>query len=110
MKCLQQLVSSKRIFVKMKHFLRSMFLLVTVGAASVAFAQSESGEMWQPAFNEDRLLSMPDLLPLLGHFGSQWDAILEGGERQEKRPTVVELNWSGGVDSARDSLQLWFFP
>jgi hypothetical protein len=79
----------------MKHFLRSMFLLVTVGAASVAFAQSESGEMWQPAFNEDRLLSMPDLLPLLGHFGSQWDAILEGGERQEKRPTVVELNWSG---------------
>lgn len=72
-----------------------MFLLVTVGAASVAFAQSESGEMWQPDFNEDRLLSMPDLLPLLGHFGSQWDAILEGGERQEKRPTVVELNWSG---------------
>lgn len=79
----------------MKHFLSSMFLAVMVGGAFAVAAQSEPGATWQPDFNEDRLLSMPDLLPLLGHFGSQWGAYAEEGTREDARLNVVELNWSG---------------
>lgn len=72
-----------------------MFLAVAVGLVSIAAAQSGSGETWQPDFNEDRLLSMPDLLPLLGHFGSQWGALGDDQAREVSSPKVVELNWSG---------------
>lgn len=63
-------------------------------------AQSESGATWQPDFNEDRLLSMPDLLPLLGHFGSQWGAQEDDRAREVPNPKVVELNWSGQESEA----------
>jgi hypothetical protein len=92
---LQYLDSLKRIPVKMKHFLNSMFVVVAIGAASVAVAQSGSGDTWQPDFNEDRLLSMPDLLPLLGHFGSQWGTYGDDQAGEMSGPNVVELNWSG---------------
>lgn len=82
----------------MKYFMNSMFLAIAVGAASMVFAQSESGATWQPDFNEDRLLSMPDLLPLLGQFGSQWGSTEEGNEAP--KPKVVELNWSGQESEA----------
>ena len=39
--------------------------------------------------------SMPDLLPLLGHFGSQWGTYAEEGTREDARLNVVELDWSG---------------
>lgn len=90
---LQRLVSLKCIRIKMKYFLNSMFVTVALGAASMVLAQAESSATWQPDFNEDRLLSMPDLLPLLGHFGSQWGSTEEGNE--VRKPNVVELNWSG---------------
>jgi len=92
---LQLLVSLKHIPVEMKHFLNSMFLTVAVGAASWGIAQSETGATWQPDFNEDRLLSMPDLLPLLGNFGSQWGAPAADQTQGQASPTVVELDWSG---------------
>lgn len=95
MKRLQRLDSLKRIPVKMKHFLSSMFLAAAVFASTVVFAQSESGATWQPDFNEDQLLSMPDLLPLLGHFGSQWGTHADEQAGELSGPNVVELNWSG---------------
>lgn len=84
----------------MKHFLSSILLAFAIGVASFAVAQSESGETWQPDFNEDRLLSMPDLLPLLGHFGSQWGAHENDQEREVSSPSVVELDWSGQESEA----------
>ena len=92
---MQRLDSLKRIPVKMKNFLSSIFLAVAVFASTVVLAQSESGDTWQPDFNEDRLLSMPDLLPLLGHFGSQWGTPEEDEAGELSGPNVVELNWSG---------------
>jgi hypothetical protein len=82
----------------MKYFLHSMFLTVALGVVSMVLAQSEPGATWQPDFNDDRLLSMPDLLPLLGHFGSQWEMREEGNETQ--KPYVVELNWTGQESEA----------
>jgi hypothetical protein len=82
----------------MKQFLNSMFLMVAVGAASMVVAQAESSATWQPDFNDDRLLSMPDLLPLLGHFGSQWGSTEDGNEAPKSN--VVELNWSGQESEA----------
>ena len=61
-------------------------------------AQAESSATWQPDFNDDRLLSMPDLLPLLGHFGSQWGSTEDSNE--VPKPNVVELNWSGQESEA----------
>ena len=61
-------------------------------------AQAESSATWQPDFNDDSLLSMPDLLPLLGHFGSQWGSTEDGNEAPKSN--VVELNWSGQESEA----------
>ena len=99
----QHLVSLKCIAVKMKHFLSSIFFLAAISASSLVFAQAESGATWQPDFNEDRLLSMPDLLPLLGHFGSQWGTAGEEVGRSASGPTVIELDWQGRES---DALQL----
>ncbi len=82
----------------MKYFLNSMFLTVAVVTASLVVAQAESSPTWQPDFNDDRLLSMPDLLPLLGHFGSQWGSTEDSN--QAPKPNVVELNWSGQESEA----------
>ena len=79
----------------MKHILDSMFLIATTCVVSMVFAQSEPSATWQPDFNEDRLLSMPDLLPLLGNFGSQWEAPVVDQTPGQASPTVVELDWSG---------------
>ena len=75
-----------------------MFLTVAVVTASLVVAQAESSPTWQPDFNDDRLLSMPDLLPLLGHFGSQWGSTEDSN--QAPKPNVVELNWSGQESEA----------
>ena len=79
----------------MKHILNSMFLIAATCVVSMVFAQSEPSATWQPDFNEDRLLSMPDLLPLLGNFGSQWGAPTADQTQGQASPTVVELDWSG---------------
>ena len=57
-------------------------------------AQQTDSEIWQPDYNEDKLLSMPDLLPLLGRFGSEWTP----GIRESDAPNPVNiavLDWSG---------------
>jgi hypothetical protein len=84
----------------MKHFIKPIFFMLAFAAASVVGAQSEPGENWQPDFNEDRLLSMPDLLPLLGHFGSQWGTDVEDEVGEMSGPNVVQLDWSGQESEA----------
>lgn len=84
----------------MKHFISRTFLVVALVAASAVWAQSEPGETWQPDFNEDRLLSMPDLLPLLGHFGAQWGTLVDDEVHGMTGPHVVELDWSGQESEA----------
>lgn len=64
----------------------------------MVFAQSEPSATWQPDFNEDRLLSMPDLLPLLGNFGSQWEGSSEA--EGQASPVVVEVDWTGRENEA----------
>ena len=64
----------------------------------MVFAQSEPSATWQPDFNEDRLLSMPDLLPLLGNFGAQWEGSSEG--QGQVSPVVVEVDWTGRENEA----------
>jgi|GEM_PF-440638 hypothetical protein len=59
-----------------------------------ANAQVASSESWQPDFNRDELLSMPDLLPLLGHFGSAWNAQPEANDSRQALDIAV-LDWTG---------------
>lgn len=62
-------------------------------------AQQTDSEIWQPDYNEDKLLSMPDLLPLLGRFGSEWTP----GNRESDAPNPVNiavLDWSGQENEA----------
>ena len=59
-----------------------------------ANAQVASSESWQPDFNRDELLSMPDLLPLLGHFGSAWNAKPEANDSRQALDIAV-LDWTG---------------
>ena len=82
----------------MKRILKSMFLIATTCVVSMVFAQSEPSATWQPDFNEDRLLSMPDLLPLLGNFGAQWEGSSEG--QGQVSPVVVEVDWTGRENEA----------
>jgi hypothetical protein len=82
----------------MKRILNSMFLITTTCVVSMVFAQSEPSATWQPDFNEDRLLSMPDLLPLLGNFGAQWEGSSEG--QGQVSPVVVEVDWTGRENEA----------
>lgn len=46
------------------------------------------------------MLSMPDLLPLLGYFGSQWGTAEATEVRANPAPNVVELNWTGRESEA----------
>ena len=67
-------------------------------SASVMAQQTDS-ETWQPDYNEDNLLSMPDLLPLLGRFGSEWTP----GNREGEAPipmNIAVLDWSGQENEA----------
>ena len=62
-------------------------------------AQQTDSETWQPDYNEDKLLSMPDLLPLLGRFGSEWTP----GNREGEAPipmNIAVLDWSGQENEA----------
>lgn len=70
-----------------------LFFIGLVMSASLTAQQTDS-EIWQPDYNEDELLSMPDLLPLLGRFGSEWTP----GNREGEGPiptNVAILDWSG---------------
>ena len=58
-------------------------------------AQNASTETWQPDFNDDRLLSMPDILPLLGYFGSEWGGLDREGPETADTPRIHVLDWSG---------------
>jgi hypothetical protein len=58
-------------------------------------AQNASTETWQPDFNDDRLLSMPDILPLLGYFGSEWGGLDREVPETADTPRIHVLDWSG---------------
>lgn len=69
------------------------------GISASLMAQQTDSETWQPDYNEDKLLSMPDLLPLLGRFGSEWTP----GNREGEAPipmNIAVLDWSGQENEA----------
>jgi hypothetical protein len=69
------------------------------GMSASLTAQQTDSETWQPDYNEDKLLSMPDLLPLLGRFGSEWTL----GNREGEAPipmNIAVLDWSGQENEA----------
>lgn len=69
------------------------------GMSASLMAQQTDSETWQPDYNEDKLLSMPDLLPLLGRFGSEWTP----GNREGEAPipmNIAVLDWSGQENEA----------
>ena len=62
-------------------------------------AQVTDSEVWQPDFNQDRLLSMPDLLPLLGNFGSEWTR--ESAPHDDRNAVDIGvLDWTGQENEA----------
>ena len=69
------------------------------GISASLMAQQTDSETWQPDYNEDKLLSMSDLLPLLGRFGSEWTP----GNREGEAPipmNIAVLDWSGQENEA----------
>lgn len=70
-----------------------LFFIGLVMSASLTAQQTDS-ETWQPDYNEDQLLSMPDLLPLLGRFGSGWSSVNREGEGPIPMNIAV-LDWTG---------------
>ena len=73
---------------------RIFLFFLGFGMSASLTAQQTDWEIWQPDYNEDKLLSMPDLLPLLGRFGSEWTP----GIRESDAPNPVNiavLDWSG---------------
>lgn len=80
------------------------FLLFFMGCGwNGLIAQNASTETWQPDFNDDRLLSMPDILPLLGYFGSEWGGLDREGPETAETPGIHVLDWS---DRTGESLLL----
>lgn len=72
------------------------FLLFFMGCGwNGLIAQNPSTETWQPDFNDDRLLSMPDILPLLGYFGSELGGLDREGPETADTPRIHVLDWSG---------------
>ena len=68
-----------------------MFIFIGVThptAYSQATHEGGSPQDWNPNFDEDALISMPDLLPLLGIFGSEWN----GENARATQPHVVLLD------------------
>ena len=89
----------------MKTILRPLFfLLFFMGCGwNGLIAQNASTETWQPDFNDDRVLSMPDILPLLGYFGSEWGGLDREGLETAETPRIHVLDWS---DRTGESLLL----
>lgn len=88
--------------MKTKHFIL-MTLMVGWNAFHAQEVNSLGGapsQPWQPDFNDDRLLSMPDLLPLLGYFGAQWDGPLAREGQASSAPKFFELDWTGREDES----------
>lgn len=84
-------------FIFVQNLLMSKNTLVVLLGLTLSFsvhAQDADSESWQPDFNQDELLSMPDLLPLLGHFGSSWNAQSEGRDSRQALDIAV-LDWTG---------------
>lgn len=78
---------------------RIFLFFLGFGMSASLTAQQTDSETWQPDYNEDKLLSMPDLLPLLGRFGSEWTL----GNREGEAPlpmNIAVLDWSGQENEA----------
>ena len=78
---------------------RIFLFFLGFGLSASLTAQQTDSETWQPDYNEDKLLSMPDLLPLLGRFGSEWTP----GNREGDAPNplnIAVLDWSGQENEA----------
>ena len=78
---------------------RIFLFFLGFGMSASLTAQQTDSETWQPDYNEDKLLSMPDLLPLLGRFGSEWTP----GNRESDAPNpmnIAVLDWSGQENEA----------
>jgi hypothetical protein len=78
---------------------RIFLFFLGFGMSASLTAQQTDSENWQPDYNEDKLLSMPDLLPLLGRFGSEWTL----GNREGEAPLpmkIAVLDWSGQENEA----------
>ena len=87
-------------FVQTRVVMKPIFLFfLGFGMSASLTAQQTDSETWQPDYNEDKLLSMPDLLPLLGRFGSEWTP----GNREGEAPipmNIAVLDWSGQENEA----------
>jgi hypothetical protein len=87
-------------FVQTQSGMKRIFLFfLGFGMSASLTAQQTDSEIWQPDYNEDKLLSMPDLLPLLGRFGSEWTL----GNREGEAPlpmNIAVLDWSGQENEA----------
>jgi len=87
-------------FVQTQSGMKRIFLFfLGFGISASLMAQQTDSETWQPDYNEDKLLSMPDLLPLLGRFGSEWTP----GNREGEAPipmNIAVLDWSGQENEA----------
>ena len=78
---------------------RIFLFFLGFGMSASLTAQQTDSETWQPDYNEDKLLSMPDLLPLLGRFGSEWTP--GNGEGEAPIPmNIAVLDWSGQENEA----------
>lgn len=87
-------------FAQTQSGMKRIFLFfLGFGISASLMAQQTDSETWQPDYNEDKLLSMPDLLPLLGRFGSEWTP----GNREGEAPipmNIAVLDWSGQENEA----------
>jgi hypothetical protein len=87
-------------FVQTQSGMKRIFLFfLGFGISASLMAQQTDSETWQPDYNEDKLLSMPDLLPLLGRFGSEWTPGNREGEALIPMNIAV-LDWSGQENEA----------
>ena len=62
-------------------------------ACSLGIHAQEDNVNWNPNFDSNALVSMPDLLPLLGIFGSEWHGAEVGGDGADVH--AVLMDWTG---------------
>lgn len=67
--------------------------LSIVLACSLGMHAQEDNVNWNPNFDSNALVSMPDLLPLLGIFGSEWHGAEVGGDGADVH--AVLMDWTG---------------
>jgi len=67
--------------------------LVCSLACSLGTQAQENNVNWNPNFDNNTLVSMPDLLPLLGIFGSEWIGAETGGDAADVH--AVLMDWTG---------------